>query len=685
MYINLKSITGKSTITSSYDFTILAEVVDSTMSYEKPIIIHSRDELNIWFGQDFSDYQYLSNFLDNGIALYLYKPISRTPNTERSGYVDIDKLLSIESWHSVYYMDSSGNYNFPKEGTVGFLYIAINPSSGTHTYERVPCDYYIWDSDLGSYINYDFLPQNNGNSNTESLNNRDTLIVTKKDSSIDYLRYQYIDNGIYENKITTNYIDIKETLNKDTLGKIDSGQLSFVNKIKIRNNSENAKSDDFIELVNSKGEFQKFYYNQDTVENILESIGASSITKGDDYSTATIITPGLIDPRKIFSTLGEDYLVCEPDIESEWYLLGKLYKDDFRIKFLSKTIGESESGKRNPITVKIVNTKPGFLKVTISRFGYSEIFEGPIEDNFDKKERLDYKISKESKLVRCELTNKTSSGNFLLDIPDGTWTLGGAKIEEIDPYSYIYSLEDMFKSEDIYPDFILIPNDTPYIEYYNRISDICESHNTQALIDNSGDKSYNSNLDDPYNRLIYFYGEIYLGNYYNKRPSYYMFLSGILNNTYQPVSSSIYYESPVLEDDDYYNPSENTSLRKDLEKHKSNYMIDNNHIYYYTRYFWGENSKTSGLMRFVIGKISRELNKNKSSFIGEKLNSYIIKTRIYNVLRNIQLCYSGLVRSISIDSFELNQEKESLSCTISTKMSDLVEDNVSIDLTINFI
>ena len=92
MYIELGSTRINYRENTSNDYVILAQVVDSPLSYEKPNIIRSVEELDIWFGRNYSDREYLTELLNLGISLYLYKPVSPEPNREGiSGYIDFSE------------------------------------------------------------------------------------------------------------------------------------------------------------------------------------------------------------------------------------------------------------------------------------------------------------------------------------------------------------------------------------------------------------------------------------------------------------------------------------------------------------------------------------------------------------------------------------------------------------------
>ena len=127
MYIKLGT-TNLNYSTSLDDYMIVSEVVDSQLSYENPVLVRSKDELDIWFGKEFSSRNYFDELLQQGITLYLYKPILSS-NIRDKNYVDL----------SQYQEDSKTYYNVeeiedPQPGTIYKLvnhekYIYINIKS----------------------------------------------------------------------------------------------------------------------------------------------------------------------------------------------------------------------------------------------------------------------------------------------------------------------------------------------------------------------------------------------------------------------------------------------------------------------------------------------------------------------------------------------------------------------------
>ena len=78
------------------DWMIMAEVVDSSLSFETPILVRNTDELDIWFGRNFPDYNYMKELIQNGNTLLLYKPIL-TETTGTEGYIDLSLYTDLEN------------------------------------------------------------------------------------------------------------------------------------------------------------------------------------------------------------------------------------------------------------------------------------------------------------------------------------------------------------------------------------------------------------------------------------------------------------------------------------------------------------------------------------------------------------------------------------------------------------
>jgi hypothetical protein len=235
--------------------------------------------------------------------------------------------------------------------------------------------------------------------------------------------------------------------------------------------------------------------------------------------------------------------------------------------------------------------------------------------------------------------------------------------------------------EDFPPDFILI-SDKERVSSDNKILDWLKILNCQALITNNTE-NWISNIEDPENRLIYFYNTVKIRN--EERPGYYVFLKGLIyTDSYLPSIVKLSYEFP----EEIYDRNEDNFeekveiLYESLEQKKSNYLNCNNHYYYYDYYFPGENYSTTPLVRFVISKITRELEKNKWKIIGEKANK-VNREALYQILQAVQNRFS-IIRSIEINSFVIDGISRTVEASITTTLSDIISSDVSFDIILNY-
>ena len=184
---------------------------------------------------------------------------------------------------------------------------------------------------------------------------------------------------------------------------------------------------------------------------------------------------------------------------------------------------------------------------------------------------------------------------------------------------------------------------------------------------------------DVENRLVYFYNYMYVDGVY--RPGYYLFVDGILTNKYSITTDRIIYNDPVKDDDDIYADSEKKLL---LEAYKSNYLINNNIVYFYKSYQNGVNPKpkTTILFRFVAGKIQRELQKNRWKFLGEK-NLSKVQNNIELILNKIRESYS-IVESLDLVKFLPDILNNKLDLEMDIRLDDLVNKDITLDVTVDF-
>lgn len=730
MYLKLGKTNIKYNVTQN-DYFILSEIVDSNISFETPVFVRSSDELDIWFG-NFKSKEYFKELLKSGVTLYLYRPTSDIiDNTAQEGYIDYELFPESENLYSEYdlsldtiikddhlkyrVISSDGEY---KDKDTGLLY-----------------NYYLYQQN--EFIKLNDLPQNINNYSI-SFDNRDVLRINNNDN-IGYIYPKY--KNLEEVTPSSNKI-YKETDIVNT-EKITLGLQTLVFNMYL--NDDFFKEDSYILLPNyidksnkniliysgKSPEIPTKYYDEKIEVRTKSEI--INIFKDYEFDIENIDEDNFIlysdKLREVTYFYKSNNFSLDSNILITYDILSNYSKNFGIIEFISKTIGSDEI-EDNLINIKIENLNKEYnYRITISRFNYIEVFEGSINPEFGEK-RLDEIITSDSKLVYCNLLNKTNK------LIEGKWKLRRGYKESYDKNYYWNSLKKIFiESDPVYFDFFLIPDmydykgeldkNYNYYKEYETLLEYSKINQCQILIQNSDNgwkyekvdkdpenpeegvvyiisgennnptykiyingelietfdreilNTYGNNfifnyIGDKDNRLIYFYKSMLVNQEY--RPGYYLYLKGLINNIYSMSVNYIIYDPPVI------NPyEENNNIEKELEKKKSNYLVNNNIIYYYKKYQNGDTFDTSNWMRFCLGKVYREIEKNKWLLISEK-SIKTIENKLNSIVENISLTYS-IIRDIKITNFSLTNS--TLSLTIDTKMSDLIDNNITIDLDIN--
>lgn len=743
MYLKLGN-TNIKYITEINDFFIISEIIDSDISYEKPILVRSIDELDIWFGKSFSDRNYFEELLRSGITLFLYRPTSTKINNNSLNYYDLSSY-QIDSNYYLYIEDI-------KNPLSNVIYNIYDISGDYLDKNGLRYNKFIYTE--GSLVNIKDLPQNIDKVKySDSQLNRDTLrLFDSKYNGPKFTHPKYSSNEV----IYTEVIDYELLSNNlPDLKRVDLGYetLSFdmdLSDLDINNNSYiiiKDKTSRRVLIIFKKDENFKntlpdnSYYdsevyinlNQDKeiiVNEFLDTI------KGFGYRvdelgnfTYNIYTSFKLDCNYFYTTKG---LNLVPNYQITHNILSKFSENDGIIEFFSKTVGFDEE----KIKIRIENLKNSNYRITLTKYDYSEVYEGSIFwKGVEKESRLDNLINSNSKLVYCNINDRVTEETELLT---DYWELSRSVKEENSIDNYWNSIK-IILDEDLsrFIDFFLIPNIYNYItgldddfNYYKEYEDflnLAKNTNCQILVQNSdyGDRfiyeevevlpenpkegvvyiyenlyyEYKDNIwvqisdleitnkyrnnfifnytKDKDNRIVYFYRPLIVVG--NNRPGYYLFIKSLIEeDIYSASSKDIIYDQP--KGDPYDNFDE--GLRKDLEKYKSNYLTFNNLFYFYRNYQNGDNFNTTIWMRFCLGKITRELEKNKWNFLSKRFTGEVIKN-ISSILENITDTYS-IIRSIEITNYEFDFKNKKLNLSIYSKMSDLVDNNISLDITLNY-
>lgn len=815
MYINLNSIRIQY-LQDINDYIILAEIIDSGLSYENPVIIRNQDELDIWFGKNFTGYDYLSELLERNVSLYLYKPVSNE-KIKDSQYIDLETYTpSPETYPTPESLPSSGDSStkywvggirvdwnslrsggdineFPTIPNPNYKYFLVPENcwvvnidgQWVTSKDNVGC-WYIWIFD--SWVSEKDLPQNTEETTT-SQENRDTLLIPKPEYtgniiecnpeyheqrlgvfSKDYSTIPFINSE----PITLEGIDstycLSLSYNKDSDGVLPDYYYIVIpdpiikNKYSLVYNDANwdelEDGGTVQELPSNPDRGKKYFYNDEYYNfygsswlkesnKVSNKVSTKFIPEEDDRREIITTWTDLlgfisnmgyyVEGNKIYSQIPVpiDYYFELPEFnmkpemrDTQNFLCSQLSEGDWGFEVWSKTIGKSDPDyNTDNINFSVFTVTPGEVyQITISRFGYSEIFEGKLHPE-PGEERLDYIVSKKSKLVYLRFNNINSG------LREGDWVLQGAKVENYNPEMYWKGMSIMFSEDNISPDYFLVPdkklytdklsdleyqqkflnyangwdfqvliqnNSSSYViqeveelpdwnkkletwilwkyknEYYKKgETDLIKETDTEIIeiAENNGDFIYNL-IDDKDNRLIYFFQDIIV--YGRPRPAYYVYLIGLLYDIYSISVRYINYPDFLM------NPyaKNGEDIEKTLHHYKSNYLTSNNQIYYYKDYCNGDVYNSTGWMRFAISKVTRELKKQRWNYLAKRSDIEIRKV-LETILNNIQQSFS-IIDYINITDFSISYTQNKLVMRIETGVKDLINNNIGLDITINY-
>lgn len=519
------------------DVFILSDIVDSSISPEYPKIIRTTDELAIYFGTNWDQYNYYIQLLSSGVSLFLFKPLLGKDDDRNYEIIECEEELPEE----------------PKEDTL-YLY---------------KDEYYIYNSEVEDLIKYNDLPENSGSpENSPSWLNRESLGLSRngelshyypkyldqpnsdeEEYSFPYLRYrnrikESLQNyGILDDSVSFSLsLDFTNVSPKEWETSLDEDAYITISKVAQDNKSNsrfnviwvNNHTRDFIEpptakfipdeLIDGKHPVDYYYYFYDaTKEEMIDSIVTSFNSMGF-YSKkeGDIITIGSSDLLRVSSFTNIPGLVISSnqEISNQIIIWGnqeenqpitpRYYRLDDQgnkiyykylpqnyLEFYSRLLGKSI----DPITVTIEKSQVynEVYQVTISKLNYSEFFQGRLDyQPFGGEiKNLEVEINKNSKLVYCQINNYYSVQDDLLitsSIPEGTWELSGGEYEMITPRTRWNGLRAL-EFTNIQEDFFLISDiqkwrysgigDWEYYPEYLQLLEYAKTKNCQILVQNN--------------------------------------------------------------------------------------------------------------------------------------------------------------------------------------------------------
>jgi hypothetical protein len=725
---------------------VISSVVDSDCGPVSPRLIFDQTDLDIYFGRSFSQRNYFEELLDNDVALLLTKPMSDSKNTLGELYIDysdfptipIDSFDSIPTgteefcivrnsdywiWENsewtklepieikyissqsecpdiqgIFYIDCSKfyscrwngrNYPFFQDVYGGTL------TSGMESFIWKTTDTeYVYVPEAG-YTEISILPQNQKLvENNWSVVNRDTLKIFPGSKLFCYPKYSG-ESGFQG--------ECKSELTEELLEEINNQKKSFSFDLGMDRVTHIKDGDYFVfTTINSATGAEEFNYiffgsrtltsdilgfsrdtelsvprgkteleeAKETIKQTLRNAGYTEVQEGTWYY------PYALKVRYFYSIYGFSFV---PNEDFNNSVICSLILERPGLLFVSKTIGRSDSNIKISIEE---GQRDDEYRVSVTRFGYTEVFEGGITRYPGIDRTVSYLpdiIGKSSKLVQISPDGEGST--YFTEWPIGEWELKGATAETYSPQGYREAL-GLLGEIDTAEDFLLVPDPEKFGKselttvYRDIFLEYAKSKKCQVLIENTESNFMKNYIFDVSNFLLYFYGDMeYLGN---KRPGYYIFLKAFITQDYSFSESEGLVYSPPLSA--WYGKGDD----KKWKSAKSNFLVFNGQEYFY-RTLYSENSYgpcyTTWLARFVMSKLSRTFQNEKWSILGQR-NMSDARLMVSSILRKMITDWSGLVRNIDLVYF--SQVGQNLNIQVHVYPLEMTEKDITLDITLNY-
>ena len=518
---------------------ILSQVIPSECGPEKPKIISDTQELDIFFGRSFPEREYFEELLSGDVTLLLTNPkkseFREIPVIDISKFSEVTEVSpGIPILHSYQLPEPPKNrdseeYDKFLEEVSGKKYWASEESEYYVYYQ----DSWISESNLpvsilpGSTINHDTLRLNSKGWSDE----KGFPWCWPKYSSSDWTP-EYPESNV--EGVKTTFESLLSTIHdtKDWSGKSVGFTLDFsgISGEKMKAPEENSQS--YLVIPVSNGRMIQFYLGEsgslppdtlgstedfnledegtlkEQIEKILREIS------GYGWKYIQVDEEGLV-----YELFNED--IC-PDIEFynipgisfkgdtlvSHNILSVLSENHRRLEFYSQTLGHGDEDINIEITK--IPGKTEWYRVIISRYGYQEVFEGPLYLEYSEDTEiytcLEKMINLGSRLVTVKVYKTwTDEEGVIKDyirenpghgLPEGEFTLSRAipdrSWEPEDFWSGLEELSEFGVSED----FLMIPRIEDYLKtgvkagesWYSEYKDLHEyaaEKNCQVLISNN--------------------------------------------------------------------------------------------------------------------------------------------------------------------------------------------------------
>lgn len=779
---------------------ILSQVLDSKCGPENPVLVSSTTDLDLYFGRSFREREYFEELLSWDVNLMLSTPTKSDdqgiPILDTSDFKIISKILAPETEEEI---EIRFYDQLPEVGEEGVKYYV----SGEDEYYI----YHDWvgDGERKEWTRVSDIPLK---INPGSTSNRDTLRLTNRgwgdENKIPWCWPKYSSQDW-----TPEYIEkcdensLLQSLNSESpdryIGfvldfsevgeriKGDGDQLYLVIPI-----PDGEKKIQFyvgspleLDVVNSKEDFQiPDSPLEDQIHFIIKELhnyGWESYQYDDKGLVYKLYSKDLLQDLEFYNIPG---LKFHNDPDTTHNILSILSERHKRAEFFSRILGSGDEEIK--LEIEQIQGKTEWYRVTISRYEYQEVFEGPLYRELDEDTdvfiSLEKTINQLSSLVTIrvydswsrlvldesgeekEIKIRYSKDNPSDGLPCGEFVLSRSiPLSPWNPDDFWRGLEKL-EEFGVSEDFLMVPRIEEYLEIgaqtfpgyykeYKRFLDYATTKNCQVLISNynylfecdggmnpaeedkilaerpteniiprymylfkeddcvkaeswdggswkfwgstdTGDlgrwpeiketfsDSYKGNqifnyTSDRENRLVYFYQNMTYHGW--ERPSWYIFLRGILSGEYSIETDNIIYNSPS----EYY--TEDDKPGEILESYKSNFLSYNGHIYYYRRFFshpgdWKYDHTI--LSRFCLDKVTNTITRDFPAYLAKETTGEIIRG-LQGILLELKSRYP-IIYSLDLDYIEEDPYDKSLSIYLNLGIRETLDKDVKLSVTLNF-
>lgn len=528
---------------------ILSQIIESECSPENPVLVSSVSELDLYFGRSFIEREYFEELLTNDVTLLLTNPkkpeYSEVPEIDISEYEIVGKV--IDSKENIL-LDIQYSDQLPSPPSIKDekkYQEFLGEVKNRKYYVSSEGEYYIFYQD--EWISESLIPKS---ILPGSFSNRDTLRLTNSGWSYDVWKGENKLPWCWPKYSSQSWTpEYNEKPNEESLinslknNSIEDEEMSLGFILDFSGITESIKKrDDFdqtylvVPVSTGSGRIQfyvgeekdslppEFFYTEpdgrnkiriptnltleEQIKIIISTLEENGWTCHKEEKFWKLYSTKFLPDLRFYNIPGLEF---HKDLDTSHNILSILSERHKRIEFFSKTIGKGDDELK--VGISKIEGKKEWYRVTLSKYDYQEIYEGPLYLEVDKDTNiytsLEKSINQGSNLVRVkvypswsyinekgeEVYVKFSKDNSGDGLPEGSYILSRSIPQSSwtpdDYWRAMGELSEFGVSED----FLMIPRIENYLREgvksgeswyseYKDLLDYANLKNCQVLISN---------------------------------------------------------------------------------------------------------------------------------------------------------------------------------------------------------